>query len=92
MPHIFGAVLPGGEARAVAGGGAGLGLAIAKGLVEAHGEIRIRSVVGRGTSVAFSLPRTHDVCDGTCNRWSAHAHMRTGRSANLHPKSSTHGT
>ena len=37
--------------------GAGLGLAIAKGIVEAHGgEIRIESKPGEGTRVEFSLP------------------------------------
>ena len=61
LPHIFEQFYRAEKSRSRAGGGAGLGLAIAKGLVEAHGgEIRIRSVVGRGTSVAFSLPRTHD--------------------------------
>lgn len=38
--------------------GAGLGLAIAKGIVEAHGgHIAMESAVGRGTLVAFTLPR-----------------------------------
>jgi PAS domain S-box-containing protein len=37
--------------------GAGLGLAIAKGIVEGHGgEIRVESKSGRGTRVEFSLP------------------------------------
>jgi len=38
--------------------GAGLGLAIAKGIVEAHGgEIGIESTLGEGTSVWFTMPR-----------------------------------
>ena len=38
--------------------GAGLGLAIAKQLVEAHGgTIGATSVVGEGTAVRFTLPR-----------------------------------
>jgi signal transduction histidine kinase len=37
--------------------GAGLGLAIAKGLVEAHGgAIRAESVPGQGTRIVFTLP------------------------------------
>jgi signal transduction histidine kinase len=37
--------------------GAGLGLAIAKGLVEAHGGmIRVQSAPGQGTRIAFTLP------------------------------------
>jgi signal transduction histidine kinase len=37
--------------------GAGLGLAIAKGLVEAHGgTIRAESIPGQGTRIAFTLP------------------------------------
>jgi signal transduction histidine kinase len=38
--------------------GAGLGLAIAKGIVEAHGgSIRAESERGRGTMVRFTIPR-----------------------------------
>jgi len=37
--------------------GAGLGLAIAKGLVEAHGgTIRAESAPGQGTRIVFTLP------------------------------------
>jgi signal transduction histidine kinase len=46
------------SARGRAASGAGLGLAIAKGIVEAHGgDIGIDSTVGEGTEVWFTLPR-----------------------------------
>ncbi|MFN3430156.1 MAG: sensor histidine kinase, partial [Candidatus Sericytochromatia bacterium] len=38
-------------------GGAGLGLAISKAIVEAHGgEVSVRSVLGAGSTFAFTLP------------------------------------
>jgi two-component system, NtrC family, sensor histidine kinase KinB len=42
-------------------GSTGLGLAISKRLVEAHGgQISAQSEVGRGTTITFTLPITHD--------------------------------
>ncbi len=46
------------QSRARATGGAGLGLAIAKQWVEAHGgKIQVESELGRGTTFMFTLPR-----------------------------------
>jgi signal transduction histidine kinase len=42
-------------------GSTGLGLAISKRLVEVHGgQISARSEVGRGTTITFTLPITHE--------------------------------
>jgi signal transduction histidine kinase len=52
LPHVFDRFVKGGDSR-----GAGLGLAIAKGLVEAHGgQISATSDPGRGTAMRFLLP------------------------------------
>jgi signal transduction histidine kinase len=52
LPHIFDRFT-----RSADSGGAGLGLAIAKSLVEAHGgSISAESRVGQGTTIRFSLP------------------------------------
>ncbi len=53
LPHIFERFT-----HAPDSPGAGLGLAIAKGLVTAHGgEISATSTLGQGTEVRFTLPR-----------------------------------
>jgi signal transduction histidine kinase len=52
LPHMFDRFV-----RAADSGGAGLGLAIAKSLVEAHGGvISAESRVGRGTTIRFEIP------------------------------------
>ncbi len=55
LPHIFERFYKGDRARS--GGGTGMGLAIAKHVVEAHGgSIRAQSEEGRGSTFSFSLP------------------------------------
>ena len=59
LPHIFERFYRGEKSRARSQGGAGLGLAIAKGLVEAHGgRIWAQNVPGRGARFSFVLPKT----------------------------------
>jgi signal transduction histidine kinase len=54
LPHVFDRYWQG---KRTARGGAGLGLAIAKGIVEAHGgAISVTSVPGQGSCFAFTLP------------------------------------
>lgn len=54
LPHIFDKFVQVPDAPA---GGAGLGLAISKSIVEAHGgRIGVQSEVGRGTTFTFTLP------------------------------------
>jgi signal transduction histidine kinase len=57
LPHIFDRFYRADRARARSSGGAGLGLAIARRMVEAHGgEIRAESEPGAGTTVSFIIP------------------------------------
>jgi len=59
LPHIFERFYRGEKSRSRETGGAGLGLAIARGFVEAHGgRIWVESEAGRGTRFSFILPRT----------------------------------
>ena len=59
LPHIFDRFYRVDHARTRSGGGAGLGLAIAKRMIEAHhGSIWAESRPGEGTTIAFSLPLT----------------------------------
>jgi signal transduction histidine kinase len=56
LPHVFDRFW---QARSTRRAGAGLGLAIARGIVEAHGgTISAESTVGGGSTFAFTLPAT----------------------------------
>lgn len=57
IPHVFERFYRGEKSRSRATGGAGLGLAIARGIVRAHGgDIRVESQIGKGTQFTFTLP------------------------------------
>ncbi|HUT85189.1 MAG TPA: HAMP domain-containing sensor histidine kinase [Thermodesulfobacteriota bacterium] len=57
IPYIFDRFYRVDKSRSRATGGRGLGLAIARQFVKAHGgQIRAESEIGKGTSITFSLP------------------------------------
>ena len=57
LPYVFERFYRGDEARQQQDGASGLGLAIAKSLVEAHGGgIAVESTVGEGTSFTIAIP------------------------------------
>lgn len=57
LPHVFDRFYRGDKSRSRASGGAGLGLAIAKRIVEAHGgKIGVKSEYSRGADFWFTLP------------------------------------
>lgn len=57
LPHIFESFYRGEKSRSRSTGGAGLGLAISRGIVQAHGgEIKVQSEAGRGSQFTFTLP------------------------------------
>ncbi|MBE2201834.1 MAG: HAMP domain-containing protein [Anaerolinea sp.] len=59
LPRVFEQFYRGEQARSRATGGAGLGLAIARGIVEAHhGRIWAENAAGGGAVVGFELPLT----------------------------------
>lgn len=57
IPHIFESFYRGEKSRNRGTGGAGLGLAIARGILQAHGgDIQVESKVGQGTRFTFRIP------------------------------------
>jgi len=59
LAHVFERFYRGEKSRSRRTGGAGLGLAIARGIVEAHGgRIGVESTAGQGTRFFFHLPTT----------------------------------
>jgi signal transduction histidine kinase len=57
LPHVFGRFYRGDKSRSTSKGGAGLGLAISKAIVDAHGgTIEASSLPGSGTKFTVRLP------------------------------------
>jgi signal transduction histidine kinase len=57
IPHIFDRFYRGEKSRNRGTGGAGLGLAIARGIMRAHGgDIQVESEAGKGTQFTFTIP------------------------------------
>jgi signal transduction histidine kinase len=57
IPHIFERFYRGEKSRNRGTGGAGLGLAIARGIIQAHGgDIQVESRLGQGTRFTFHIP------------------------------------
>ena len=62
IAHIFNRFYRSERAKNISGGGSGIGLAIVKGLVEAHnGTITVASVVDKGTTFTVMLPIVPEV-------------------------------
>ena len=62
LPHVFDRFYRGDKSRSRRGGGAGLGLAITRQLVTAHGgQIEVASSPGLGTSFVIALPAATEI-------------------------------
>jgi len=60
IPYVFDRFYRGEKSRNRTTGGAGLGLAIARGIIEAHGgSIKVRSEMGKETCFTFTIPKIH---------------------------------
>ena len=59
LPHLFKRFYRSDSSRSRDSGGAGLGLSIAKGIVEAHGgQVWVKSIIGKGSTFGFVLPKS----------------------------------
>ncbi len=66
IPRLFTRFFRAGNAHRAEAPGAGLGLSIAKGIIEAHGgEIAVASVLGQGTTVTVALPKAKSEAEAT---------------------------
>lgn len=76
LPHVF---EPHWQAKATAPEGRGLGLAIAKGIIEGHGgALSVASQVGRGTTFSFTLPLARSSVERSNGPVTSYSDLATG--------------